>query len=290
MLRRWLRKSATAMKDWLIDDPNVRPKDHPNCQRYAYPWLNHLLCQMMRQGQGVLRPNYTLGMLYGACVARHIGVERISVIEFGVAGGNGLLAMDRAAEMIEKELNVGIDVYGFDTGQGLPRPSDYRDLPNLYVEGTFTMNRPSLEATLHRAKLIIGDVSDTVPQFVRSGPAPVAYISNDLDYYSSTAASFKLLEADAELLMPRIYSHFDDVLGLTFADHNGERLAIAEFNEAHPKRQISPIYGFRHYVPRKYRNADWIEEAYIVHVMDHARYNEHDGLVKPHHLVLQANA
>lgn len=27
--------------------------------------------------------------------------------------------------------------YGFDTGKGLPKPQDYRDLPNLYRESAF---------------------------------------------------------------------------------------------------------------------------------------------------------
>ena len=83
------------------------------------------------------RPHYTWGMAHGAWLARNLGIDRISVIEFGVAGGNGLVALDRAAELVEARLEVGIDVYGFDSGAGLPKPEDYRDLPNLWSTGDF---------------------------------------------------------------------------------------------------------------------------------------------------------
>ena len=286
MFRRMLRKTAQNLKDCIVEDPNVRPKNHPQSQRYAFPWLNSLLCEAMKKGNGTLRPNYTWGMLNGAYVASNIGIDRISVIEFGVAGGNGLVAMDRATDLIERELGVRIDVYGFDTGQGLPKPTDFRDLPNLYRQGTFAMDTDKLEARLTRAKLILGDVKETVPEFIASEPAPVAYVSNDLDLYSSTAISFKLLEAHTSILMPRIYCHFDDVLGLTFADHNGERLAISEFNASHSTRKISPIYGLKHFVPRRYSKADWIDEAFLIHVLDHPNYNAYDGLVKSEQMEL----
>lgn len=286
MIRRMLRKTVQNLKEWVVDDPNVRPKNHPQSQRYAFPWLNSLLYKAMKEGNSLLRPNYTWGMLNGAYLASTIGIERVSVIEFGVAGGNGLIAMDRAVDLIERELGVHIDVYGFDTGKGLPKPTDYRDLPNLYRQGTFAMDTDKLKARLSRAKLILGDVKETVPEFIASEPAPVAYVSNDLDLYSSTASSFKLLEAHTSILMPRIYCHFDDVLGLTFADHNGERLAISEFNANHSTRKISPIYGLKHFVPRRYSKADWIDETFLIHILDHPAYNAYDGLVKPHHLTL----
>lgn len=47
-----------------------------------------------------------------ACSREHalgkvLEYERISVIEFGVAGGRGLLAMERAAELIETMVRYG---------------------------------------------------------------------------------------------------------------------------------------------------------------------------------------
>lgn len=73
-------------------------------------------------GEG-MRANYTWSVLHAASIAARTNRERISVLEFGVAGGNGLVAMERAAALAESELGVGIDVYGFDTGRGCRLPA-----------------------------------------------------------------------------------------------------------------------------------------------------------------------
>jgi hypothetical protein len=93
-----------------------------------------------------------------------------------------------------------IDVYGFDTGGGLPKPLDYRDVPNLYLEAADPMNHESLRRQLKKAHLLLGLVQDTVNEFIKSAPAPVAFISFDMDYYSSTMHAFKLFDADKRLL------------------------------------------------------------------------------------------
>jgi len=68
-------------------------------------------------------------VLSAARTAKGLGIDRVSVLEFGVAGGTGLLAMDAAAEGAESLLGVEIDVFRFDTGTGLPPPADRRDMP-----------------------------------------------------------------------------------------------------------------------------------------------------------------
>ena len=40
-----------------------------------------------------------------------------------------MLSFEYHAEQITKILPIEIEVYGFDTGEGLPKPLDYRDLP-----------------------------------------------------------------------------------------------------------------------------------------------------------------
>jgi hypothetical protein len=55
-------------------------------------------------------------------LGKTLGHERISVIEYGVAGGNGLRMLEEHAKKIESILGVKIEVYGFDTGKGLPQP------------------------------------------------------------------------------------------------------------------------------------------------------------------------
>ena len=41
-------------------------------------------------------------MLQAGYLAKALGMPRISAIEFGVAGGNGLMALENAAELVEK--------------------------------------------------------------------------------------------------------------------------------------------------------------------------------------------
>jgi hypothetical protein len=131
-------------------------------------------------------------------------MERVSVIEFGVAGGGGLLALERIAERAEEMIKISIDVYGFDTGGGLPKSQDYRDCPNLWVERQFPMDKEQLERRLRRASLKLGLVKDTVPDFLESMPAPVAFVSIDLDLYHSTRDALRLFEVGYDRLLPRV--------------------------------------------------------------------------------------
>jgi hypothetical protein len=257
-----------------------RNPSHVEDSPFAYPWLNSVYCRLTTKNAPELRPNYTWAMIQAAHLASSLGVERISAVEFGVAGGNGLIAMERAAEKLEDVFKIGIDVYGFDSGQGLPKSQDYRDLPNLWAAGAYPMDEEKLRRRLNHAQLIVGLVQDTVPQFLASQPAPIGFVSFDLDLYSSTVEAFQVLEAGEDRLLPRIYCYFDDILGFTFGHHNGERLAINEFNAAHRDRQISQIYGLRFYLPRQAADASWAEKMYMTHILDHRLYGEPDGLVR----------
>jgi len=273
MVKRVLRKAARLLK-MLPDHPNLEDCD------FAYHCLNGVYNRLMAKDGRGLRPNYTWAMIQAAYLASSIEVERISAIEFGVAGGNGLLALERAAEKLEGIFSIGIEVYGFDSGHGLPKSQDYRDVPNLWSAGSYPMDEQKLRAQLKHAQLILGLVEETVPDFLKTNPAPIGFISFDLDLYSSTVQAFKVLEADQILLMPRIYCYFDDILGFSFGHHNGERLAMSEFNATHRMRQISEIYGVRYYLPPEMINASWSEKMFMAHILDHKHYNKWDRSVR----------
>lgn len=247
---------------------------------FAYGPLNAAFIKLLKEGGAGFRPNYTWGVLHGVHLAKALGMDHISVIEFGVAGGNGLVSLERIAEKVEAACAVKIDVFGFDTGAGLPKPLDYRDLPNLYTERDFAMDFEEMKGRLRKAQLILGLVARTVPGFIHSRPAPVAFISFDLDYYTSTMQAFQLLDSDPALLLPRIHCYFDDIMGFTCSEYNGERLAIAEFNEAHATRKISPIFGLKYFLPAPHAQACWSELFYLAHIFDHPLYGLHDGLVR----------
>jgi hypothetical protein len=247
---------------------------------FDYAYVNLIHERIMAQAGSSLRANYLYGVLHAARLANVLAIPAISAIEFGVAGGRGLLALEQASVHAEEAFGVSIDVYGFDSGRGLPKPADYRDCPNLFLEGQFPLEESRLVPSLARAKLIVGLVDQTVPQFLAGRPAPIGFVSFDLDLYSSTVCALGALEADAELVLPRVLCYFDDITGFTYADHNGERLAISEFNAAHELRKLSQIYSAEFYVPERESRALWPRKLYMAHILDHPRYGDYDGLVR----------
>ena len=265
------------------EEPHHRIKESGILRNYdfAYPWLNLIYLKLLAEEERGLRPSYTYGVLHGVYLAKMIGVERVSVIEFGVAGGNGLISLERIAEKVSEEFGIGVDVYGFDVGIGLPKPRDYRDLPNLYAEGNYHMDVEKLKNNLKNGQLILGLVEETIPKFINTKPAPITFISFDLDYYTSTVQAMKVLEAEQSLLMPRIHCYFDDITGFTFSEFTGERLAISEFNASHDLKKISPIFALRYYLPPPHNQALWPEKFYLAHIFNHNLYGLNDGLSRP---------
>ncbi len=261
------RATLAGIKRWLAEEPS---QEEP-----TLPFDNHYdrICRVFRQIDQVChREAYVWGVVQGLALAKAIGYPRVSVIEFGVAGGAGLLALERIAEQAEKIVGIGIDVYGFDTGMGLPKPKDYRDLPYMWEEGSFAIDVDKLRTRLQRARLMLGLVEETVPAFVRSSFAPVAFVSIDLDLYTGTKHALGLLEAVPDALLPRIPCYFDDIMGWGYSDYTGERLAIHEFNSEHSMRKIAPHYGLKFFVPRQNVNSIWVECMYFAHIFDHPLY------------------
>lgn len=220
------------------------------------------------------RPHYGYGVWHAATQAKALGLGRISVYEFGVAGGAGLIELERVAEAVERESGVRIDVYGFDTGKGMPPPTDPRDLPFAWTTGLFRMRPKLLRSRLTRAKLVLGDVANTVPKFLyRQYPAPIGFVAIDVDYYTSTVDALKLLDATSEFLLPRVFIYLDDVIGDDLETHCewvGELAAVREFNESHAQRKIGRINGLRH---KRLVPAAWNDVMYVAHSFDHPKYN-----------------
>jgi hypothetical protein len=220
----------------------------------------------------VERPHYGYIIYEAAKLASRLGQKRISILEYGVAGGNGLLAMERHAEAIERLLPVKIEIYGFDTGGGLPAPQDYRDLPYLWQAGFFAMDQGNLRAKLKRSTLVLGDVAETALSFFADhDPAPVGAVAHDLDFYSSTAAGLKAFQAPTRYLMPRVFCYFDDTMGDSeqlYSEFTGERLAIEDFNRAHTERKI----GVPFYLRGRQALGAWVNQIWVLHNFDHPEY------------------
>jgi hypothetical protein len=266
LLRR-LRRALDNVEDFRWEETPCDNNPH---------WIGMRLQQLMLDEQARSKPGYIWGVLQGVALAKVLDIRRVSVIEFGVAGGAGLLSLERIAEHAEEFTGIEIEVYGFDTGRGLPKPDDYRDCPNLFLDSAFPMDREALNARLRRATLELGEVKDTVPAFVNKPHAPVAFVSIDVDFYSSTREVLRLFEASNEHLLPRVVCYFDDIIGLTYCDYNGERLAMREFNAEHSMRKICPMHGLKYFVPRRHRHHAWPGLLYFAHLFDHPLYNQQD--------------
>jgi len=263
-VRRWKRK----LLNFALDPHPLRTWTLWTIQRRrlgTYEWRVDL--------GAVEKPAYAHCVREAARLAKQLHMPRISVIEFGVAGGSGLLALERHAQRVSESLGVEIEVYGFDTGHGLPEPTDYRDLPYHWKAGFFEMDPQSLRRRLQHATLVLGDVSETLGSFIDTfSPAPIGAVMHDMDLYSSTSAGLTLFDVDEAYRLPRIFTYFDDIIGdrvALYNDYTGERLAIAEFNQAHPSQKICPAY----YLSCR-AQAQWHHQVYVVHDFDHSRYND----------------
>lgn len=177
------------------------------------------------------RPAYLMGMLEAVRQAAREGVDAISVIELGVAEGEGLLAMEKEAEALESVSGIRIRLFGFDRGGGLPELiGDHRDHPNYWRPGDFPMDPTALQERLtNRSTLVLGDVRETVPSFFEEyDPPTIGFVAFDLDLYSSTAAALPLLRSGRILQHCPLY--FDDVVNRVSHRFAGELLAIREHN------------------------------------------------------------
>jgi hypothetical protein len=224
------------------------------------------------------RPHYAYGVQQAALLARALDLPAISVVEFGVAGGNGLVALEDVARRAAAATGVRIEVYGFDRGEGLPPSGDYRDLPYTWRQGFFEMDVPALLERLTDAKLVLGDVRDTVPRFFdEHDPAPLGFVAVDLDLYSSTADALRIFDAPDERLLPRVLCYFDDLVGEDHVlqnDHVGELRAIHEFNEDREMTKLLPVNGLS---AKRVVRAAWCDSVFAMHRFDHPLYATYVG-------------
>jgi len=214
------------------------------------------------------RPNYFAGVLAAAKQAAKEGVPEISAIEFGVAGGNGLVALQDCAEIVERETRVKIRVFGFDTGEGLPELcNDYRDHPDTWRRSDYKMDVGKLKQRLaQRTELRLGNIRDTVPVFVAEAHAPAGFISFDADLYSSTVDALRLLSLPGRKMLRRTFLYFDDVDYVFNHRFAGELLAIDEFNEANPLVKIDHWRGLK--TGRVFTEEPWLGQMYIAHDLE----------------------
>ncbi len=224
------------------------------------------------------RPHYAFCMLAAADIATFFGYSKVTAIECGVAEGGGLLHMCELAELITGETGVAFEIYGFDTGEGLPALEDYRDHPEIWTQGDFpNPDKAGMEARLpDNAHMVWGNIKETAAPFLANLPkdAPIGFVSMDMDLYSSTRDALALYDGAPEQCLPVSVSYFDDTLGhperigsLMRNRWCGQLRAIDEFNEQHEMRKIDIIRTLR--ARRPLKEELWLEQIYGVHMLDH---------------------
>ena len=219
----------------------------------------------------ILRPQNAYSLLRAADQAKSLGISTVSVLEFGVATGAGLMNLAEIAKRVTATTGVKFQIYGFDSGKGMPPAVDYRDHPEMYQQGDFVMNQEALRAKLpENVHLIIGDVGETTADFVANLPEsePIGYAIIDVDYYSSTVSALNAFKgANPRCYLPVTRLFLDDI----FADeHNpwcGELAAVHEFNDAEKMRKINhnPFID----ADRLFKRASWLKHVWNLQVLDH---------------------
>src|SRR5260221_10063549 len=179
--------------------------------------------------------------------------------------------MTSLAPAVQNETGVELRIVGFDTGRGLPDIQGYKDHPELWCQGDFTIeDRDALVRKLgNRAEIIWGDIADTIGPFTDSldAAAPLGFVSVDVDLYSASRTALRRLTGRADKYNPAISMYFDDV-SFFFANRwAGELLAIAEFNEENVFRKIGRDRSLPGRRPLKAES--WYSAMYVCHILDH---------------------
>jgi hypothetical protein len=237
-------------------------------RRYAFDWA--ALFDAHRHTP------YAVGLQLACKYAKLAGAGQFTAIEFGVAGGSGLIEMTRHARVLSDSTGMRIKVVGFDGASGLPPGSDYRDAPWLWNPGDFPCNVDRLHSLLPSGtELVLGPIEKTFPRWLSEKPQPpIGFIGVDVDYYSSTAAICEALgNADVNRLLPMVSLYFDDILRYLTPNCTGELAAIAEFNSSHSCRQ----FGRNDWLSedRPFGEGLWLKRMYSLYSFDHAVMQRH---------------
>ncbi len=268
-MRTPIKKAVRKFNRWLNAVPPA-PTPAPVPFDNSYEWLDQNFRAVMQDPLAARRPQYVWGLLQGAALAKVLGLPRVSAIEFGVASGAGLLSMERIAEHCEQRIGLQVEVFGFDTGTGYPKPADYRDMPYRWFEGYYPCDRAELQSRLTRATMIYGLISETVETFMAGGHPPAAFVGWDFNTYTGTRDGLRFFEGDERHLLPRTPCSFRSAVGKDCCEFTGELLAMSEFNATHAQRKISAIPGLSFFVPPQ--SGHWVGMLRTFHIFDHPLY------------------
>lgn len=191
-------------------------------------------------------------------------IKRIVIIEFGVASGAGLLNLCKISEKLSQHYNLEVLVVGFDSGEGMPHPVDFRDHPEKYLDGDFPPHDRDLldEVLPSNAEVVYGPIIDCVGQLDRKllDGDFISFISIDVDYWSSTNDCLKIFYNKKLTFLPTVPMYFDDVNNIDHHPYAGELLSIQEFNDSNLLKKIVKMNQLRNW--RIFKNALYLDQMY----------------------------
>ncbi len=212
-----------------------------------------------------------------ACCAQpimqeYVGASSVTVVEFGVASGRGLLNMIDCAELITAETGVAFRIVGFDSRGRLAVDRQLQGPPgNMGDPGDFCHGRSGHRSRKigGRAEIIWGNIDQTIDGFTGTlGPqSPLGFIAIDVDIYSASKSALRCLTGDPEKYLPAMSMYFDDVRFFFANKWCGELAAIEEFNAEHAMRKIDRDRSLPGLRPKA--AAAWYRAMYVGHVLDH---------------------
>lgn len=237
-------------------------------RRYAFEWAALF--------DAVRYPPYALGLQTACKYARLTGAAGFTAIEFGVAGGNGLLELSKYAAELSRRKGIKIKVVGFDAASGLPATPDRRDAPWLWNPGDFPSSLEKLRALLPpETELVIGRIQDTLRSWIQNRlEMPIGFVSVDVDLYSGAAAICEALgNAGVSCVLPFVSFYFDDALRYLTPRCTGELAAVAEFNQKNIDRQFDRDDWVAE--DRPFGERLWLKRMYSLCCFDHPAMQRH---------------
>jgi len=180
--------------------------------------------------------------------------------------------MSFIAKRLSTAYKIDYEIIGFDSGEGMPEPIDYKDHPEKYRKGDFPSLNLKQSKLPKKCKIIYGNIKDTLNEFMRDyekNGSEIGFVAIDVDYYSSAKDCLNIFCMHERNYLTRVVSYFDDVNNLDHNNYCGELLAIQEFNKENVMRKICKITQLRSW--RIFKNAPYLDQMYFCHILDSKR-------------------
>ena len=229
------------MKNYTADITFSDALNHTNTVTLKYENINKLICNNTISTRNVM---YGFGLVYAFHIAELCGYEEFDILEFGVGPvPNGLLDLRSTADKIQKVANTNfkMNIIGFDRLQGMPKPSSYKDHPEIWYENLWGVDQSTIDKAPY-AKIYAGELQDTIKEYTNNlsnTNSKIGFIVFDLDQYQGTKIATEILKIDAKLLFPCLPIFLDDLYTTPLmSEFTGPYLAAKEFNDENNIRKI----------------------------------------------------